>query len=863
MAEGKRHAGEGIANLETARVLAENQEDVLRKWEARIRDHFTGIQLAEVAPAETISADIAAVFQRLLDRLRGNQSPQEYASFHHWIYDGGQYGIELSDITHVLQSLKKAAREAIRETVDDFSRAMQMELQIGEAVDGMVLRAGELFQVARREDMRVMRARFEQISDAWEVEETLTRAETSDEVFRLACEKLEEFFPVSGCLVRLYEGKNKSKAEVSAGKELCSIEELPVPMAVGRPQYLTKEEMDSRGAIDLLELSRRRGEVIVRDVTAGSGLEADQMTLFGPRVSAELVNGDELWRVGIKSIACVPLRAIDRVVGVLLIAAGEEKAFPEERHAMLEDLGDVLGPAFARVAHMEQSRREMTEAEVIARIGRVLLEVPTLEFLLLAVVEALQQFRDYWHASVFRVETLQGEDGPRQECVLMSEAGPGKGRWTEDRRIHFGEGVVGQAAQKGQQIVKSGKNADMDIVVEKDERRVVSPGTSVEAVPEASENFSEIAVPIKRGDTVIGVFDCVSREPHAFQEGERSALQNLSTHIGLGLQNVELLQQQRRTRRELERVHSQLSSIVRNTAVGITGLDNQGIFTHWSPSCEKLLGYKEEEIVGKRKLSDLSAEAVDMEELLENCTKQGEIIREVVLLHKDGTPLIVQEMMEPMVDENGERVGFTASLLDVTEKRQHEEAIRRERNNLNLVVEAMGAGLALFDRDCRLNWANKTLLDWFNCAGEDGEPENRTPCGQVFGCSQSSPAEAEAGCDSSCPLADAVETGELETGLIERVDPDGVWHCYMQVARPVEFGQSQFLVLTLDVTERRRQTEQVQLINRLTRALEHTPAVSASEEGTLSLDLDQIYHLILTCVTAGHALGFNRAFIPP
>jgi len=62
-------------------------------------------------------------------------------------------------------------------------------------------------------------------------------------------------------------------------------------------------------------------------------------------------------------------------------------------------------------------------------------------------------------------------------------------------------------------------------------------------------------------------------------------------------------------------------------------------------------------------------------------------------------------------------------------------------------------------------------------------------------------------------------------------------------------GQAQAVFLLFDVTERWRKTNQMQLMNEMGHSFQ------------ASLDVDKVLHAVLTCITAGSALGFNRAFL--
>jgi len=69
------------------------------------------------------------------------------------------------------------------------------------------------------------------------------------------------------------------------------------------------------------------------------------------------------------------------------------------------------------------------------------------------------------------------------------------------------------------------------------------------------------------------------------------------------------------------------------------------------------------------------------------------------------------------------------------------------------------------------------------------------------------------------------------------------------IRAPTESDASAALVLTQDVTDQETRVEQLSLLRELSQFLQGT------------LDAERLYHVILLCVTTGHALGFNRAFL--
>jgi len=176
-------------------------------------------------------------------------------------------------------------------------------------------------------------------------------------------------------------------------------------------------------------------------------------------------------------------------------------------------------------------------------------------------------------------------------------------------------------------------------------------------------------------------------------------------------------------------------------------------------------------------------------------------------------------------------------LDDVTERTQSRDEIVRERRKLDDIVQAIGAGLCLMDRERRVLWANRTFAEWF------GDPSERR-CHEVFRASSSV-------CEN-CSLSRAIETGQAEREEWSIYTSGGLKRYFQNVIAPIldESGELlQFLVLTQDVTERQSRIEQLSLVGELGRAMAGV------------LDLDRLLHVVLTCATAGHALGFNRAFL--
>ncbi len=781
--------------VEAAEVLRRHSDALLSAWLEKIRLLARERGAEHVVSSPVLRQDATEFLDLMLARLEGVRSEGDVVSFYHLILDGRRYDVRLADLTYVLLEFKAAAKRVLFTRIEDELKAFRVSRQMEDAVDGILRKSAELYELTSEADYKTAQQRLQEIFAAWELEEALTDAQTTAEVFNRVRPVLERHWPLAGLRVRFYVPESEPTSELSAG------ESLTVPHVEAPRQYLTEEEQTAGAGIELTELVRRRRDMFFCADTA---------------TDDRLIDAERLVQSGARSLAGCPLATRDRVVGVLLLYGSQKGVFEEADRRRLNDISGVLALAMDRVARLEMSHREMSEAEVISRIGRALLELPSRQALLEGVAEALRSFRDYFDVSLFRV------DRESESCVLVAEAGRERSYRPADYRQAIGQGFIGACAQTGETI----RAWDL----EDDSRRLV-------AFEEEYLVCSELSVPIKRAQDVLGVIHVLSDRTEDFPEADIAALENVAPHIGVALQNASMIDQRRRDRFQLERAHRQLANIIRSTAVGITSSDPSGLYTHWSPSCEEMLGYTAEEVVGHKTSADFAAEPYDLQESLQRCVREGRTTTERSVLRKDGTSRVIRETRVPLEDEQGHHIGFTSYLVDVTEQKHAEERLRRERDTLDLVVRAMGAGLAMFDHQLRLQWANDTLMEWFNFGPEDlGKG-----CQDVYLCGRRE--------NETCPTLLAALSGQPRSRVHEYTDEAGVWRCFQQVFTPIEHGDNRLIALTFDITEQRRQTEQLRLITKLTEKIE------------TSLDLERVMHVVLTCVTAGHAIGFNRAFL--
>ncbi|PSM49417.1 histidine kinase [Chroococcidiopsis sp. CCALA 051] len=176
----------------------------------------------------------------------------------------------------------------------------------------------------------------------------------------------------------------------------------------------------------------------------------------------------------------------------------------------------------------------------------------------------------------------------------------------------------------------------------------------------------------------IGYFVAVALLIVAFNTLLRSAQRQAQRDRALLQQNQErLYQSEQRYRLMVERVRD----------YAIFMLDPNGYIINWNVGAERIFGYQEEEIVGKSWKCLFTPEAIERsfpEQELRTAVDKGMSGDDRWYARKDGTLFWANNLITPLRDRNGNLLGFTKIVQDLTDRRLVEE----EREQLLLREQA-------------------------------------------------------------------------------------------------------------------------------------------------------------------------------
>jgi rsbT co-antagonist protein RsbR len=121
------------------------------------------------------------------------------------------------------------------------------------------------------------------------------------------------------------------------------------------------------------------------------------------------------------------------------------------------------------------------------------------------------------------------------------------------------------------------------------------------------------------------------------------------------------------------------------TEYGVIRLDGAGIVRTWHVGAERMFGYAEAEIVGRSALvfyTEEEATAGRMRVELNTVLERGRYEAEGWRERRDGSRFWSSTVLSPIREVGGELIGYVRVARDMTERREQEQLVQRQRDEI-------------------------------------------------------------------------------------------------------------------------------------------------------------------------------------
>ncbi|HYD50108.1 MAG TPA: PAS domain S-box protein, partial [Terriglobales bacterium] len=162
-------------------------------------------------------------------------------------------------------------------------------------------------------------------------------------------------------------------------------------------------------------------------------------------------------------------------------------------------------------------------------------------------------------------------------------------------------------------------------------------------------------------------------------------------------------------------------ALIENSSDAIALFSADATFLYVSPSTERILGYRPDELVGTSGFDVIHPDDVDKATklLLAAMQSPGKTVRdELRCRHRDGSWRWIDLLGNNLIHEPDVQA-IVGNYRDITEEKAAQEIARRDEARLRLLTDALPVLISYIDREQRYRFHNRQYEAWFGAAAND------------------------------------------------------------------------------------------------------------------------------------------------
>jgi diguanylate cyclase (GGDEF)-like protein/PAS domain S-box-containing protein len=426
--------------------------------------------------------------------------------------------------------------------------------------------------------------------------------------------------------------------------------------------------------------------------------------LHDPRTAA--FSDTYLIPLGISSMVDAPIRHRGQIAGVVCIEhVGPLRYWTVEEESFAGSLADLVAMALdAADRHKAQESlgHRLEFEKLISGISTTFLNIAPadLDDGIREALEAVSRFIGADRAYIY----MTGDDPGGDPMATLTH------EWSLDPARNLGSG--GMSVPWSAFPWTSGILRQLDsIAVSVDE---MPPEAAAEReMYERAGNRAIIAVPMIQNRKLVGVLGAGSVQSRKFS-GESVVLLRIIGEIFVNAINRHRAEAALRASEERHRLlfERNLAGVYRNTIDGRI-LDCNEALAH-------MLGYESREELMRCKASDLYIKAGERDEFIDALRRDGHRTSvEICLRRKDGRPVWLVESVHLLSGGDGEPEVLEGTLIDITDRKRAETALRESEMRYRLLIERMREGVAQVDTSEVIQFVNDRFCDMVGYSREE------------------------------------------------------------------------------------------------------------------------------------------------
>ncbi len=246
-----------------------------------------------------------------------------------------------------------------------------------------------------------------------------------------------------------------------------------------------------------------------------------------------------------KEVLGVPLIVREMIIGTMTIGSSDpEVHFQQSEIDLLYTFAHQAAIAIGNAKLYEDSLEKIKQLTTLYEIGKTLSSTLDLDELFKKALELLKDRWGYVLGGIFFL------DKEKDELYIRHVVGR---NFEEVKQMRFKvgvDGIVGWVAKTGELLYVPD--------VSKDPRYI----------PGSPAGKSEVAIPFKIRDQVIGVLDIESNEPRGFDEEDLKTLSSFVSQMSISIENAQLFSDLKQTLQELRQAQDQIVQAEKLRAMG-------------------------------------------------------------------------------------------------------------------------------------------------------------------------------------------------------------------------------------------------------------------------------------------------------